>query len=108
MSLSIPGLRGWHDVPLRALVERRLSLPAHLDWRVHTATLAEQWFGDARDADDFVYVNASDGVGMALVLDGVIHGWRALAGGLGHIPVGAPSAGRGVCACGGATCLESW
>ena len=36
VSLSIPGLRGWRDVPLRAGVERpALGLPAELDWRVH-------------------------------------------------------------------------
>jgi N-acetylglucosamine repressor len=108
LSVSVPGLARWRDVPLRAEIERLTGLPVELDWRVRAATLAEQWYGGAREADDFVYVNVSDGVGMGLVLgDQIQRGWRSLAGGMGHIQVGAPEAETRMCVCGNKGCLQT-
>jgi predicted NBD/HSP70 family sugar kinase len=99
----------WRDVPLREEVEHLTGLLVRLDWRVNAATLAEQWYGAAREADDFAYLNVSDGVGMGLVLGGAIQrGWRSLAGGLGHVPVPAPADLVRTCVCGNAGCLQTF
>jgi N-acetylglucosamine repressor len=108
VSLWIPGLLRWQNVPVADLLQRELDLPVYLDWRAYTATLAEQWFGAGRQADDFLYINVGDGVGMGAVIGGqLLRGASSMAGYLGHVYV--PSPGQEPperCYCGNTGCLE--
>jgi glucokinase len=101
-----PNLPGWHEVPIRARLERALGRPVRLENDANAAALAEWRFGAGRGARAFVFLTMSTGVGGGLVLDGRLYrGARFGAGEIGHIPV-VPD-GR-ACACGLHGCLEAY
>ncbi|HEX9114756.1 MAG TPA: ROK family transcriptional regulator, partial [Anaerolineae bacterium] len=98
-------LLGWHDVPLRALLESRFAAPVVLDNDVNTLTLYEALFGRGRGLSDFVVVTIGSGVGMGAYVNGaMLRGAGGGAGEFGHIPV-APDGP--VCNCGNRGCLEA-
>ncbi|MEX2205660.1 MAG: ROK family protein [Myxococcota bacterium] len=103
---NAPNLPGWHEVPIRARLERALGRPVRLENDANAAALAEWRFGAGRGARAFVFLTMSTGVGGGLVLDGRLYrGARYGAGEIGHIPV-VPD-GR-ACACGLRGCLEAY
>lgn len=108
VSLWVPGMPHWRDVPVAQALQDLLGLQVLLDWRTHAATLAEQWYGVGRDHDTFLYVNVGSEVGAGLVLDGdVVHGATGMAGMLGYMR--APCLARlfdAQCTCGNASCLQ--
>lgn len=67
--------------------------------------LAEHWYGAARDADDFLLVDAGEGIGCALVNGGQIDTRRRYIGGeLGHTVLNPKG---DLCDCGRRGCLET-
>jgi glucokinase len=64
-------LMGWHDVPLRALLESALGAPAMVDNDVNLAALGEHWAGAAKGVQDFVFIGIGTGVGASIMLNGV-------------------------------------
>jgi glucokinase len=101
-----PNLPGWHEVPIRALLERALGRPVRLENDANAAALAEFRLGAGRGARAFVFLTMSTGVGAGLVLDGRLYrGARYGAGEIGHIPI-VPNGRR--CACGLYGCLEAY
>ena len=98
-------LLGWHEVPLRQLLENRLFNSVVLDNDVNTLTLYESLFGNGRGISDFVVVTIGRGVGMgAYVNSSLLRGGRGGAGEFGHIPV-LPDGP--LCNCGRRGCLEA-
>ncbi|GGP83230.1 ROK family transcriptional regulator [Saccharothrix coeruleofusca] len=98
------GLIGWHDVPLRALAERRLGLPVVVDKDTNTAVVAESW-RRGEQLRDAVLVLVGTGLGVGLLLDGQVYrGARTNAGEFGHTTIqldGPP------CVCGRTGCVEA-
>lgn len=94
---------GWHDVPLRDLLETRLQRPVCVDVDAFCGTMAEARLGSGVGADSFLYVVIGTGIGHGLMLNGKLwHGHHAAANVFGHlkvVPQGAP------CYCGGRGCL---
>jgi glucokinase len=101
-------LPGWIDVPLVAIVEEALGVPAAVDNDATAGAVAEWRFGAGRDRDvrSLVYLTISTGIGGGLVLDGrPYRGAAGNAGELGHLMIdidGDP------CACGRRGCLEAY
>ncbi|MFJ3773859.1 ROK family protein [Streptomyces sp. NPDC090075] len=97
---------GWRDVPLRALLADRLSVPVALGHDVRTGGLAEGRLGAGRGADRFFFVALGTGIAGGFGLDGRVEsGAHGFAGEIGHIvvrPQGAP------CPCGQRGCLERY
>ncbi|MFI6940604.1 ROK family protein [Streptomyces sp. NPDC050418] len=95
---------GWENVPLRDLLQDRLSLPVALGHDVRTGGLAEGRIGAGRGADRFLFLPLGTGIAGAIGIDGVIEpGAHGSAGEIGHIvvrPDGPP------CGCGRRGCLE--
>lgn len=91
---------GWHDVPLAALLEAQLDLPVVIDNNVRTMLLAESWFSDTKAAATIFYVNWAQGIGSAVMHDGVL---LQIDSEFGHIPV----ADTRLCSCGKIGCLEA-
>jgi glucokinase len=105
---SPPGLPGWDDVPLVAIVEAALQRPTVVDNDATACAIAEWWFGAGRERDvrHLVYLTISTGVGGGLVLDGrVYRGAAGNAGELGHLTI--DYQGR-QCGCGRRGCLEAY
>jgi len=96
----------FHDVPIVALVEDALYLPAVLDRDTQVAALGEGRFGAAAGCRDYLYLTVSTGIGGAAVIDGrLLRGPDGTAGELGHLLVdrdGPP------CGCGVAGHLEAF
>ncbi len=97
---------GWHDVPLRALLQERINKPVYLENDANVAALAEASAGISRGASDSIFITLGTGVG-----GGVISGGRLLRGRygkgaeLGHFiyqPGGEP------CSCGLNGCWERY
>jgi glucokinase len=89
---------GFVDVPFAAPIEAALGLPARLERDTNVAALAEQAYGVARGARDFLYITVSTGLGGAIVAGGEIYGGAdGVAGEIGHLPVETDDI---VCLCG--------
>jgi glucokinase len=94
----------WDSLPLRALLERRLSLPVRVDNDANLAALAESRAGAARGARVSLTLTLGTGVGCGVVVEGrVFRGASGGAGEIGHLPIGD---GADPCACGVAHCVE--
>lgn len=100
-----PNLPGWRDVPLKARLEARLSLPVFVEHDATAAALGEWWLGAGRGVHDLIYLTISTGIGGGIITgDQVVHGASGTAGEVGHmtIDVNGPP-----CSCGRSTgCLE--
>lgn len=96
---------GWRDVPLAALVARRLGLPTRIGHDVRAGGLAEARLGAGRGVTDLLFVPIGTGIAGAHVVAGqALAGAHRAACELGHIVVrrdGRP------CRCGRRGCLEA-
>lgn len=63
-------LMGWHNVPLKALLENELHIPGAVDNDVNLAAMGEGWAGAAKGSRDFVFLAIGTGIGAGLVLNG--------------------------------------
>ena len=69
---------------------------ASIDSDVNLATLAEHWFGKARDLNDFLVVNVERSLGLGILHNGeLFRGANGLSPDLGDLMVRAPSDGGG-------------
>jgi len=86
-------------------LQKRLRIPTFLMHDSDALCLGERAFGQARGMDDFAFVDATFGLGAAIMSGGrLVHGHGGLAGEIGHITV--DPAGRR-CGCGNVGCLET-
>ncbi len=77
---------GWQGLPLRALAEEMLHIPAVGEFDGYAATLGEAWRGHARGYPDAVIVIVGTGVGAGIMHEGRLYrGRTAIAGGIGWI-----------------------
>ncbi len=75
---------GWRDVPFAEPLRKALGIPVLAQAETRAIALAEQRWGAARDARDFVLIELDTGIGMVQVLDGTIcRGRHNMAGELG-------------------------
>ena len=97
---------GWHDVPIREILARRLKVPVFVDNNVRAMALAEAMFGAGRGVNTLAFVYSRVGVGAGFVVGGdVYRGSRAGAGEIGHTTM--IPAGGAPCRCGNTGCLET-
>lgn len=97
---------GWHDVPLRALVQADTGLPVVLDRDAHAAGVAELTIGAAGAADDSLIAVIGTGIVAVITAAGrPVAGAAGLAGEFGHMPVWPDGED---CPCGQRGCLERY
>ena len=81
-------LMGWRDVPLKAMLEEQLGIPAAVDNDVNLAALGESFYGAAKDALDFVFLALGTGIGAGIILNGeLFQGSNWTAGEVGYMLV---------------------
>jgi glucokinase len=82
-----PNVRGWEDLPLPALLQDGLGVPAvNVDNDVNAAATAELDWGSLAGADVGLYVNLGTGTGAALIVGGrVIPGTHGATGEIGYL-----------------------
>ena len=99
---------GWRDVDIRDPLEAATRLPVVLENSVKACVLAQVWAVRGHDPVDgsVVFVNASDGVGVGIAIDGqLLRGAHNNAGEFGHVAL---SMDGPLCACGQRGCLEAY
>jgi predicted NBD/HSP70 family sugar kinase len=121
VGVSVPGLidraegalvvspnLGWKDVPVRALLEERLSLPVYVENDANAAAFSELWYGPLEEASvrTLLFVLVVEGLGTGLIINGELHvGTRFGLGGFGHMSI--DPAGP-LCSCGRHGCWEAF
>lgn len=102
--LHAPNL-SWHNVPLKATLERTFGCPAVVANDVDAGTYGEFRFGAGRGARTVLGIFPGTGIGGACVYEGrILRGRTGSCMEIGHIQVEAE--GR-LCGCGKRGCLES-
>jgi predicted NBD/HSP70 family sugar kinase len=104
--IAPPVMPGWHDVPLRGLLEDAVGLNVFVENDANLGALAEHRWGAARAQQNTAYLYLGGaGIGCGLILDGRLYrGDIGSAGEIGHLLVEeqGPS-----CHCGARGCLEA-
>ncbi|MFC4244114.1 ROK family protein [Gryllotalpicola reticulitermitis] len=98
-------MRGWDNVVVREVMERRLHRPVFVDNAANLTALAELRLGAARGRRDAVVLEVGDGIGAGLITGGhLLYGHSGLAGEFGHTVIREDGP---VCRCGNRGCLEA-
>jgi predicted NBD/HSP70 family sugar kinase len=99
---------GWRDVDLRGPLEAATRLPVVVENSVKACVLGQVWAVSAHAPMDapVAFVNASDGVGVGIALEGkLLRGTYNNAGEFGHVAL---SMDGPRCACGQKGCWEAY
>jgi predicted NBD/HSP70 family sugar kinase len=98
----------WRNVDIREPLEAALNLPVVVENSVKACVLAQVWSARGYGAVDgpIAFVNASDGVGVGIAIDGqLLRGAHNSAGEFGHVAL---SMDGPRCACGQRGCWEAY
>lgn len=99
-----PNLPGWWDFPILKSLSRYFDLPITFENDATAAALAEKWVGAAQDAEHFVFITISTGIGAGIYTHGkLLTGATGNAGDVGHFVID-PAGGK--CVCGQSGCWE--
>lgn len=81
-----PNLPGWHNVPIRKIIQERFSTPTFLGNDANVAALAETMRGAARGYKYVIYLTISTGIGGGIIDDGhLLVGAQGLGAEAGHM-----------------------
>ena len=87
---------GERDVPFGADLTQRLGVPVSIDSDVNLVTLAEHWFGQARELNDFLVVSVERSLGLGILHNGeLFRGANGLSPDLGDLMVAPQRKGGG-------------
>ena len=101
-----PNIKGWNEVPLKSILEKKLGLKVELDNDANAMTLGEFVFGAGKGCDNLVCLTLGTGVGGGIIINGKLYrGGSMCAGEIGHIPINETGP---QCNCGGLACLERY
>lgn len=101
-----PNIKGWRNVPLRALMQKMTQLPVFIDNDANLMALAEARCGAAKGKRNVVGITLGTGVGGGIIVEGKVYrGSSLVAGEIGHIPL---NENGPRCSCGGKACLERY
>ena len=93
------------EQPLTMLLEERLGTTVYIENDTRAATYGEYMYGDAHSEKTMLYINASWGLGLGMILDGkVFYGKSGFSGEFGHFPL---LDNEVICRCGKRGCLET-
>ncbi|NOK38769.1 ROK family protein [Corallococcus exercitus] len=104
--ISVAPNLGWRDVPLAAMLTKRMGFEVKVVNDLSAAAWGELHAGAGRGAQDILVVFVGSGVGSAIIADGrLVNGGGGVAGELGHIKV---VPGGRLCGCSEHGCLEAY
>jgi len=79
-------LKGWQNVSIKQIFEHEFKRETLIENDVKTSALAELYFGNARNAQNVIYIWIADGIGAGLVINGQLYrGISASAGEVGFL-----------------------
>ena len=84
-----PNLKGWSNVPMAAILERVLGVPAVVENDVNLAVVGEHWRGVAQGHETCVFIHVGSGIGAGVLVGGDLHrGHHSFAGEIGLMSMG--------------------
>lgn len=96
----------WKDVPLAALLKKKIDKPIKVSNDANVAALGETMFGVAKGYTDTILVTLGTGVGGGVVIGGkLFEGNESKGAELGHMVI---VAGGEPCTCGRRGCIEAY
>jgi predicted NBD/HSP70 family sugar kinase len=88
------------------MLGRRLGLTAVIENDANLVTLAERWFGQGQNIENFVVVTVEAGIGMGLFINGDLYrGHHGLGTEFGHVKIDRQGP---LCRCGQNGCIEAF
>ncbi|SEG12112.1 transcriptional regulator, MarR family [Caloramator fervidus] len=97
---------GWKNIGLRDVLEKEFDIPVFIDRDVRAMAMAENWYGEGREFDDFICIKVGYGIGAAFIKDKQqIRGVSDGLGEFGHIKIKVDDL---KCICGNYGCLENY
>lgn len=94
----------WDNIPLRSILENRLSTSVFVDNEANAGALGEKLYGHGRYASSLLYASAGTGIGVGMVMgDTLIRGQDGIAGEFGHMCIDQHGP---LCPCGNHGCWE--
>ena len=95
----------WNTVPIKDILFNNFHTDIYLQDCSRSMALAELWYGEGKDHDNFILVDIGQGIGLGIVINGFLYeGSNLKSGEIGHLIVD-PDGRR--CTCGNYGCLES-
>jgi predicted NBD/HSP70 family sugar kinase len=64
--------KNWINVPLKSLIEEKLSIPCFIENGANNAVLAEYLFGKRKEVKSVAYIHCGIGLRSAIIKDGII------------------------------------
>jgi glucokinase len=87
--IAAPNLAGWTNLPLRAMLQKKLNIPVVVENDTNLAAVGERWRGAADGADDFVFIALGTGFGAGIFINGQLYyGSRWSSGEVGYLGIG--------------------
>ncbi len=88
VALHYAHIRGWTDLPLAERFANQFDVPVHLENNIRAMALAERWFGQGRDSQNYICVGVRSGIGAGVFVNGeLFRGTHGLAGEIGRWPI---------------------
>ena len=86
-------------------IRNALKLPILLENTSKTIALAEKWFGEAAEEENFALISIGHGIGSAIFIsDEIYNGTNRMSGEIGHMSI---DPNGHLCRCGNRGCLEA-
>lgn len=101
--LLAPNL-GWKKVQLKDMLYERYKLPIIVENEANAGAYGEFIYGAGQNSKELIYISASIGIGVGLILDGKLYkGLRGFSGEFGHMTIEKDGL---ACRCGNRGCWE--
>ncbi|MGB9695140.1 MAG: ROK family protein [Caldisericaceae bacterium] len=102
---SSPNIKCFNDFNIVETFEKKFNVKTFVDNDAKSAAIYELFFGQGKDANDFVLVALGTGIGSAIVVNRhIVRGKNNMAGEIGHLTL--DEHGR-LCGCGKIGCFET-
>lgn len=97
----------WNDVRFKDDLQGKISLPLFYDNVSRVMALGELQYGEGRNYNNFIVINAGYGIGAGIILDKkLFYGTDGMGGEFGHTPMFGDK--LITCSCGNANCLSAY
>lgn len=97
---------GYRNIKIVKLLKDKYDLPVAFDSQYNCAAMAEKYFGNGRDSEDFLFVGLSRGIGSGLISGGEPYkNMSGFTSELGHVTI---DWNGNKCSCGNRGCLETY
>ncbi|MGL5175464.1 MAG: ROK family transcriptional regulator [Cetobacterium sp.] len=93
-------------IEIKKMIEERFKIPVLIENDVRAMALTEKYFGKARESENYVVLNVSEGIGSSIFMNGdLLSGYGFISGEIGHVVMDRSSLRK--CSCGKRGCLEA-